>query len=84
MLAKIYVTYKKEVLDPQGKTVNEALKTLGFDAVEDVRVGKYFEIKLGVNHINTPGGAGEMIDQMCRKLLANPVIEEYSFELIDK
>jgi phosphoribosylformylglycinamidine synthase len=73
-LAKIYITLKKTVLDPQGVTVKKALDSLGYKGIEDVRIGKYMEIRFdGLND--------EMIEQMCERLLANPVIEDYWFEI---
>ncbi len=78
VLAKIYVTLKKGVLDPQGQAVGRALGRLGFDGVEDVRVGKYLELRLpGLD----PKEARARVDEMCRKLIANTVIEDYRFEL---
>ncbi len=78
LTAKIYVTLKPGVLDAQGDTVKSALETLGFKGVEDVRIGKFLVITLD-------GGTREQVtaqvEQMCRRLLANPVIEDYSFEL---
>ncbi|MEE9400927.1 MAG: phosphoribosylformylglycinamidine synthase subunit PurS [Dehalococcoidia bacterium] len=77
-LAKIYVTLKTTVNDPQGLTVKGGLHTLGFDNVQSVRVGKYMEVRLG----ETDGSkAEEQVRGMCRKLLANPVIEDFRFEL---
>jgi len=76
--AKVYVTLKKGVLDPQGETVRGALETLGFTGVKDVRVGKFMVVTLnGV----TREEASRRVEQMCKKLLANPVIEDYRFEL---
>jgi phosphoribosylformylglycinamidine synthase subunit PurS len=77
-LAKVYVTLKPLVNDPQGRTVRGGLKNLGFTSVEDVRVGKYLEIR-----INEPERtkAEALVSQMCRELLANPVIEDFRFEL---
>ncbi|MGH7197536.1 MAG: phosphoribosylformylglycinamidine synthase subunit PurS [Candidatus Omnitrophota bacterium] len=78
MKAKVYVTLKKSVLDPQGKAVQHALSTLGFNEVKDVRMGKYIELDLG----NADKAQAEQkIKSMCEKLLANTVIEEYRFEL---
>ena len=77
-LAKIYVSLKPTVNDPQGQAVLGGLKTLGFAAVESVRVGKYLEVKL----LETDRSrAEEQVTEMCRKLLANPVIEDYRIEL---
>jgi len=77
-LAKIYVTLKHTVNDPQGLTVLGGLKNLGFDSVERVRVGKYIE--LWVNEAER-SKAEEAVRQMCDQLLANPVIEAFRFEL---
>jgi phosphoribosylformylglycinamidine synthase len=76
--AKVFVTLKKSVLDPQGKAVQHALSTLGFNEVKDVRVGKYIELELGDVQ---KAQAEQKIKTMCEKLLANTVIEEYKFEL---
>jgi phosphoribosylformylglycinamidine synthase PurS subunit len=78
MKARVYVTLKPAVLDPQGKAIHHALETLGFDQVNGVRQGKYIEIELA------DGDAAEMrrsLDEMCRKLLANTVIEDFRYEL---
>ncbi|OGO60844.1 MAG: phosphoribosylformylglycinamidine synthase [Chloroflexi bacterium RBG_19FT_COMBO_48_23] len=77
-LAKVYVTLKPTVNDPQGLTIRGALHNLGFASVEDVRAGKYIEVRLEGNN---PTKATEQINDMCRKLLANPVIENYRFDL---
>jgi phosphoribosylformylglycinamidine synthase len=78
MKAKIFVTLKKGVLDPQGKTIQKALNSLSFKNIEDVRAGKYFEIKL-------KKGAKKAVEKdvkkMCEKLLANTVIEDYNFKI---
>ena len=77
-IAKIYVTLKKSVLDPQGKTVLHALDTLGFSEARDVRVGKYFEMAL---ETQGTAKAEKRLREMCDKLLTNPVIEDYTYEL---
>lgn len=77
-LAKVYVTLKPTVNDPQGLTIKGALHNLGFAAVEDVRAGKYIEIRINEKD---PTKANEQVNEMCRKLLANPVIENYRFDL---
>ena len=79
MLAKIHVTLKSGVLDPQGKAVQHALADLGYDEVQDVNLGKYMEVQLesGLSHKE----AENRIREMCDKLLANPVIETYRFTL---
>ncbi|MEA3509268.1 MAG: phosphoribosylformylglycinamidine synthase subunit PurS [candidate division NC10 bacterium] len=75
---KVYVTLKGGVLDPQGETVKGALEMLGFGGVTDVRIGKFMVITLnGVSREE----ATSRVDQMCKKLLANPVIEDYRFEV---
>ena len=78
-LAKIYVTLKPTVNDPQGRTIERGLKSLGFESVQEVRAGKYLEI---TTHENNNLTAEKQISDMCNKLLANPIIEEYNFELI--
>jgi len=77
-LAKIYITLKPTVNDPQGLTIKGALHNLGFTEVTSVRAGKYMEVKIEVDNQNK---AQEQVDQMCKKLLANPVIENYRFEI---
>ena len=78
MIAKIYITLKSGVLDPQGKTIHHALSSLGYNEVEGVRLGKYVLIHL---KDGDPERAKGRIKEMCQKLLANPVIEEYRFEI---
>jgi phosphoribosylformylglycinamidine synthase len=76
--AKVYVTLKRGVLDPQGETVKGALESLGFAGVQDVRIGKFMVISLnGVSRQE----AARRVEEMCKRLLANPVIEDYRFEL---
>jgi phosphoribosylformylglycinamidine synthase PurS subunit len=78
MKAKIVITPKKAVLDPQGKTVQNALAQMGYAGVGSVRVGKYLEIEvLGEDK----EAARKQIDDACHKILSNPVIEDYRFEL---
>jgi phosphoribosylformylglycinamidine synthase subunit PurS len=78
MKAKIYVTIKQNVLDPQGNAVQGALHTLGFNEVSKVRIGKYLEVELDTND---RAQAEEKLKVMCEKLLANTVVEDYRFEL---
>jgi phosphoribosylformylglycinamidine synthase subunit PurS len=78
MLARVYVTLKPGVLDPQGKAIRASLATLGFADVTDVRLGKYLEVTLGESD---PAKARAAVEAMCQKLLANPVIESYRVEL---
>lgn len=77
-LAKVCVTLKPTVNDPQGKTILNGLKSLGFELATDVRAGKYLEIK--ISNVGREE-ANATIDNMCQKLLANPVIESYTYEL---
>ena len=80
MRVKVFVTLKEGVLDPQGKAIERSLHSLGFYAVNGVRVGKYLEFE--VTGTNTEE-AQHQTQQMCDKLLANPVIEDYRFEIQD-
>jgi phosphoribosylformylglycinamidine synthase subunit PurS len=79
MKAKVYVTLKTGVLDPQGRAIAQALHGLGFDDVADVRQGKFIEVELKDGA--SPDAAKAQLDDMCRKLLANTVIENYRIEL---
>lgn len=76
--AKVNVTLKKSVLDPQGVTVLQALHSIGFEGAKDVRVGKFFEVNL---EASDESQAETKLKEMCDKLLINPVIEDYTFEL---
>ncbi|MBI4397776.1 MAG: phosphoribosylformylglycinamidine synthase subunit PurS [Candidatus Omnitrophica bacterium] len=76
--AKINVTLKKSVLDPQGKTILEALHSLGFQDASDVRAGKHFELTLNANN---EIDAQNRVKEMCDKLLVNPVIEQYEISI---
>lgn len=78
MKAKIIITPKKAVLDPQGKTVQNALAHMGYEGVGAVHVGKYLEIDLTGADKET---ARKQIDEACHKILSNPVIEDYKFEI---
>lgn len=78
MKAKIHVTLKKGVLDPQGKAVGHALESMGFKGVRDVRQGKYIEIDLAEA---TKAAAQEKVEAICRDLLANAVMEDYEIEI---
>ena len=80
MKAKIHVTLKEGVLDPQGKAVQRALGSLGFGGVDEVRQGKYLEIDLAGSD---PAKARDEVDAMCKKLLANTVIENYAIEITE-
>jgi phosphoribosylformylglycinamidine synthase len=78
MKAKIHITLKAGVLDPQGRAIAKALEHLGFDGIEDVRQGKYIEIDIAETDI---AAARARVSAMCEKLLANLVIENYSVEI---
>ena len=78
MKAKVHITLKSGVLDPQGKAVRNALASLGFAGVNDVRQGKYIELDLAETD---RGQAMAAVEQMCKSLLANTVIENYSVDL---
>ena len=77
-LAKVYIRLKPSVNDPQGLTIRGGLRQLGFDSVADVRAGKYMEIRLDAQD---RADAQAQVAAMCDRLLANPVIEDYSFEV---
>ena len=77
-LAKVYVTLKPTVNDPQGLTIKGALHNLGFTAVDDVRAGKYLEICIEETNADK---ANSQVIEMCHKLLANPIVENYRFDL---
>ena len=78
MKARIIILPKRAVLDPQGKTVKHALESMHFTGIKDVRVGKFIEIELtGCNK----AALKKKVDDACHKLLSNPVIEEYTFEI---
>jgi phosphoribosylformylglycinamidine synthase subunit PurS len=79
MKARITVTLKNGVLDPQGRAIAHALHALGFSNVEDVRQGKLIEVQL---KSTDEASASSELDAMCQKLLANPVIENYRVELV--
>ena len=78
MRARVFVTLKPSVFDPQGTTVSDALHTLGYASVKDVRQGKYFELEIDAP---TPAEARKIAAEAADKLLANPVIESYRIEV---
>ncbi|MBI3324894.1 MAG: phosphoribosylformylglycinamidine synthase subunit PurS [Candidatus Omnitrophica bacterium] len=78
MKARVYITLKPGLLDPQGKTIKSALESLGFRGIKDVRMGKYLEVQL--NH-GAASAAKKDVERMCQKLLANPVVETYRVEV---
>jgi len=78
MKAKVYVSLKSGVLDPQGKAIQHSVELLGFSGISDVRQGKYFEIALeGLDQSQ----AQESVERMAREVLSNPIIEEYRVEI---
>jgi len=81
MRARVFVTLKPSVFDPQGKTVTDALHTLGYDAVRDVRQGKYFELDIDARGADE---ARRLASEAADKLLSNPVIESYRIEIVDE
>ena len=80
MIGRIFVMPKQEVLDPQGQAISHSLHALGYEEVGEVRLGKYIEIVLDGHDLD---GAHARLDEMCRRLLANLVIEDYRFEVVD-
>ena len=78
MRARVFVTLKKSVFDPQGHTIADALHSMGYGNVDDVRQGKYFELDLATNDA---GQAKALASEVADKLLANPVIESYRVEI---
>ncbi|MFZ3091598.1 MAG: phosphoribosylformylglycinamidine synthase subunit PurS [Nitrospirota bacterium] len=88
MKAKIFVTLKKGVLDPQGKTIQKALGSLGFKNIDDVRAGKYFEVNIKNGACLSENARSQAkkkaeaeVKKMCERLLANTVIEDYTFKI---
>lgn len=78
MKAKVYITLKAGVLDPQGKAVVGALESMDFDEVKDVRIGKYLEL---IVDGDSPDAVKSRVEEMCEKLLANTVMESYRVEV---
>ncbi len=79
MKARIQITLKHGVLDPQGKAIENALASLGFRGIDEVRQGKYIEVDLAETD---EGRAREQVEKICKDLLANTVIENYAYELV--
>jgi phosphoribosylformylglycinamidine synthase subunit PurS len=80
MKAKVYVTLKPSVLDPQGKAIHHSVELLGFEQIADIRQGKYFEIAL--DSALTESQAKETAEKIAKDVLANPVIEDYRVEIV--
>ena len=81
MKAKVYVTLKPSVLDPQGKAIHHSVELLGFENVADVRQGKFFEIALDENL--SKADAQTAVEKIAKDVLANPVIEDYKVEIVN-
>jgi len=75
-LSKITVTLRKSILDPQGKAVQHGIHSMGYDAVEDVRIGKFIELSVNVA---SKKEAEQVTEEVCKKLLANPVMEDFAY-----
>lgn len=80
MKAKVYVTLKPSVLDPQGKAIHHSVELLGYDKIDDIRQGKYFEIEL--DDAVTESEARTAAEKIAKDVLANPVIEDYRVEVV--
>lgn len=80
MKAKVYVTLKPGILDPQGKAIHHSVELLGHKRIEDVRQGKYFEI--AINTAATEAEARDSVEKIAKDVLANPVIEDYRVEIV--
>jgi phosphoribosylformylglycinamidine synthase len=78
MIARVYVTLKQGILDPQGKAVERSLHALGFPQVGEVRIGKYIELRLTAPSVDQ---AKKDVEEICNRLLANTVIEDYRYEI---
>ena len=81
MRAKVYVTLKPSVLDPQGKAIHHSAELLGFDTILDVRQGKYFEVSLADNL--SEAEANDIATRIAKDVLANPVIEDFRVEIVN-
>jgi phosphoribosylformylglycinamidine synthase len=78
-LAKIQVVLKPSVLDPQGQAVKHSVESMNFKGIEDIRIGKYIELKIDEKDSNK---AKSLADDLCKKILVNPVIETYFLEIV--
>jgi phosphoribosylformylglycinamidine synthase len=77
--AKIKVTLRKSILDPQGKAVEHSIQCLGYKNITDTRIGKFIELKINTD---SETEAKKVTDEVCGKLLANPIMEDYEFEIV--
>ena len=80
MKAKVYVTLKPSVLDPQGKAIHHSVELLGFDSIKNIRQGKFFEVELEENL--SAAEADQVATRIAKDVLANPVIEDYRVEIV--
>ena len=81
MKARVTVYPRREILDPQGKAIRDALERLGFAQVSEVRAGKSFEVALATK---SRPRAEKLLEEICQRLLANPIVEDYGFELLEE
>ncbi|MBS1515198.1 MAG: phosphoribosylformylglycinamidine synthase subunit PurS [Bacteroidetes bacterium] len=79
--SKIKITLRKSILDPQGKAIEHSLKSIGYDSILDTRIGKFIELQV---EADSSEKARQIIDDACKKLLANPVMEDYEFEITEE
>ncbi len=79
MKAKVYVTLKPSVLDPQGKAIHHSVESLGYESIDDIRQGKYFEIAFSNGY--SEADARKSVEKIAKDVLANPVIEDYRIEI---
>jgi phosphoribosylformylglycinamidine synthase PurS subunit len=79
-LSKIRITLRKSILDPQGKAVEHSIESLGYKNIKDTRIGKYIELTL---EAASEADARKTTEEVCKKLLANPVMEDYDFEILN-
>jgi phosphoribosylformylglycinamidine synthase len=79
--AQIKITLRKSILDPQGKTVEHSIQSLGYNNIKNTRIGKYIELKIDSS---SKEEANRITDEICKKLLANPVMEDYTFEITEQ
>jgi phosphoribosylformylglycinamidine synthase subunit PurS len=80
-IAKVYIRLKQGLLDPQGKAIESSLKSIGFTGIDDVKVGKLIDIKISAK---SKAEAAKKVDEACKKLLANPVMEIASYDIEEK
>jgi phosphoribosylformylglycinamidine synthase PurS subunit len=79
-ISKINISLRKTILDPQGKAIEHSLKSLGFEPIIDTRIGKYIELKIDAG---SKQEAEQISEEACKKLLANPVMEDFTFEVTE-